>query len=35
MFIAAAVAMICLILPAGAIWAGIESLDRTTLPTEW
>lgn len=35
MFFAAAVAMICLILPAGAIWAGIESLDRTTLPTEW
>jgi hypothetical protein len=34
-FFAACVAILCFILPAGAIWAGIEALDRTPLPTEW
>jgi hypothetical protein len=35
-FFAACVATICLILPAAAIWMGLEALDRTPLPsTDW
>ena len=36
MFFAACVATLCFILPAAAIWWGVEALDRTSpLPTEW
>jgi hypothetical protein len=34
-FFAACVAALCFIVPAGAIWFGLESLDRTPLPTDW
>jgi len=35
MFFAACVAILCFIVPAVAVWLGIESLDRSPRPSEW
>jgi hypothetical protein len=35
MFFAACITILCFLLPAGAIWYGIESLDRSPTPSEW
>jgi hypothetical protein len=35
MFFAACVAILCFIVPAVAVWIGIESLDRSPRPSEW
>ncbi len=34
MFLAACLATLCIFVPAGAIWMGIESLDRSAIPSE-
>ncbi len=35
MFFAAIIATLCFLLPAGAIWLGVESLDRSAIPSDW
>jgi hypothetical protein len=35
MFFAACVAILCFIVPAAAVWIGIESLDHSPRPSEW
>jgi len=35
MFFAACVVILCFIVPAVAVWLGIESLDRSPRPSEW
>jgi hypothetical protein len=34
-FFAAIAATLCFFVPAGAIWLGIESLDRSAIPSDW
>jgi hypothetical protein len=35
MFFAVCVVILCFIVPAAAVWMGVESLDRSTVPTDW